>query len=424
MEAAALYVLVVGAVIVCAILSKAGLDRLGLPDLLGYLVIGVLLRELDAALGLLPETGGQVLTFLSDLGIIAILFRVGLRCNVTQLIERLPGATFIGLINVVASGGIGFAAAYYALDLSLVAGLFIAVALTTTSVGVSAHVWQRYRALGTREGEMMLDVAEIDDLTGVVLLTVLAAMVPHLQDLTALLSDLSHEAHVEGLVWTLARTFGTTLLKLGMVTMAGMLFAHYLERPLTQTLASIQPRTDTMLIVLGVGLVVAGTTALLGFPVAIGGFFAGLIFSRDPMAVKFDASFDSLYDLFVPFFFVGIGIAVDVDTLGPALVPALVLLIAAVVGKGLGSYVPARATMPAESAGLLAVSLLPRSEITLVVIERGLELGVVPQRAFTWMVLVVVATMVGIPLLLRVVLPDRWRNQGNPEAASSAPKEP
>jgi hypothetical protein len=59
-----------------------------------------------------------------------------------------------------------------------------------------------------------------------------------------------------------------------------------------------------------------------------------------------------------------------------------------------------------------------------VVIERGLALGVVPQRAFTWMVLVVVATMVGIPLLLRVVLPDRWRDQGNPEATSAAPKEP
>lgn len=423
MEPAALHILIVGAVVVGAILSKAGLERLGLPDLLGYLVIGVVLGELDAAFGVLPDTGGRVLGFLSDLGIIAVLFRVGLRCNVEQLIQRLPGATVIGLVNVLVSGGVGGAAAFYVLDLSLVASLFVGVALTTTSIGVSAHVWQRYRALSTREGEMMLDVAEIDDLTGVLLLTVLTAMVPHLQDLTALRAGASQSAPAAGVAWTLVGTVGWTLVKLAMVTMAGMLFARYLERPMTRTLESLQPRTDTMLIVLGVGLVVAGTTARLGFPIAIGGFFAGLIFSRDPMAVTFDASFDSLYDLFVPFFFVGIGLAVDAHTLGPALVPAGILLAAAVVSKGLGSYVPARATMPASSAGLLAVSLLPRSEITLVVIERGLELGVVPAQAFTWMVLVVVATMVGIPLVLRVVLPDGWKDQTNRSTASSPVEE-
>jgi Kef-type K+ transport system membrane component KefB len=237
---------------------------------------------------------------------------------------------------------------------------------------------------------------------------VLVALAPHLETLAAALSGAPAEATPDtslgAIAWTAVGSAGWALLKLGLLTLGGLLFARFLERPFTHTLKAIQPRADTMLIVLGVGLVVAGTAALLGFPLAIGGFLAGLVFSRDPVAVRLDASFDSLYDLFVPFFFLGIGLAVNVNTLGPALAPASLLLGAAVLGKGAGTFLPACALMPTRSAGLLAIGLLPRSEITLVVIERGLNVGVVPPRAFTWMVLVVVATMVGVPLLLRLLL--------------------
>jgi len=100
-----------------------------------------------------------------------------------------------------------------------------------------------------------------------------------------------------------------------------------------------------------------------------------------------------------------VGYALDLWRLAPTLGPALILLVAAVVGKGVGSFIPARTTMTAQSAGLLAISLLPRSEITLVIMQRGLDLGAVSANAFTSMVLVVVATMVGVPLLLLFLLP-------------------
>lgn len=389
METSSLYALLVGSIIVLAILSEAGLKRLDIPDLLGYLALGVLLQELDHLWNVVPASSTHVLKFLSEFGIIVLLFRVGLQCNPKTLFRRLPSASLIAGVNVVLSGGLGFIAAYDLVGLSLVPSLFIAVALTTTSVGVSTSVWGRFRSLHCREGEMMLDVAEIDDLTGVLLLALLTALLPYLQQ------GIGPE-----LVWPTIWTIGLVLLKMAGLTLAGLLFARYLERPMMRLLRAVQLRSNTMLIVLGIALLVAGLTAFLGFPVAIGGFFAGLLFSRDKHSVDIGHSFDSLYHLFVPFFFVGVGFALHVWLLVPTLGPAAILLGAAVIGKGVGSFVPARFTMTSQSAGLLALSLLPRSEITLVIMQRGLDLGVVSRNAFTSVILVVVVTMIGVPLLL------------------------
>ncbi len=395
METSAIYALLVGSILVLAILSEAGLERLGFPDLLGYLALGVALRGLDHFWGVVSAPSLHVLSFLSEFGIIVLLFRIGLECNARTLFTRLPGATLIAGSNIVATGGLGFVATYALLGWSLVPSLFVAVALTTTSIGVSTRVWGQRRSLSSREGEMMLDVAEIDDLSGVVFLALLTALLPYLQ-----------KGISTSLLWPTLWTFGLVLLKLAALLVAGLLFTRYLERPMMRLLRTVQLRPSTMLIMLGIALSVAGLTALLGFPVAIGGFFAGLLFSDDKHSVMIGDSFDSLYHLFVPFFFVGVGFELDLWRLAPTLGPALLLLAAAVVGKGVGSFLPARATMTTENAGLMAISLLPRSEITLVIMQRGLDLEAVSQSAFTSVVLVVVVTMVGVPLLLLFLLSD------------------
>ena len=160
-----------------------------------------------------------------------------------------------------------------------------------------------------------------------------------------------------------------------------------------------------MISVLGVGLVVAGLAALLGFSAAIGGFFAGLIFSRDPLSVKIDGSFDSIHDLFVPFFFVYVGLRLDLSILASNLGPVVLLFVAAVIGNGVGSFLPVMNRLRPQSALVFAIALIPRSEITLLVMRRGLDLGIVSQNAFGVVVAVVMLTMVGVPLTLQRVLP-------------------
>ncbi|MFB6273672.1 MAG: cation:proton antiporter [Salinibacter sp.] len=390
MELAAQEVLLVGTLIVLSILSKAALEHFNLPDLFGYLLIGVGLRIADATWALMTPRGPELLAFLAEFGVVALLFRVGLECNLKHLIQRLSGATVILLVNVAISLIAVLGTTLVLLNWSLLPSLFAAVALTATGVGVSVRIWRNTDQLGSAKGALMLDVAELDDLSGVVLLALLAALAPQLQ------SGMSVD-----LIGPMALTLGYTLGKMALLMLGGLLFSQYLERPLTHRLHTLQPDpADTMISVLGVGLMVAGLTALLGFSAAIGGFFAGLIFSRDPLSVKIDASFDSLYDLFVPFFFVYIGVQLDLSILVDNLGPVLLLFVVAVVSKGLGAFLPVMNRLRPQSALVFAIALIPRSEITLLIMKRGFDLGVVSQQAFGVVVAVVVLTMVGAPLAL------------------------
>lgn len=385
-------VLTVGGILVAALGTKTVLKQLDLPDFLGYLVIGVLVGMVDGPAGLLPMETVRLLHFLADFGLIALLFRIGLNCNPNLLLDRLAGAARLWALTFLACGGLGFAAAFLLVGWDWVSSLFVGLALTTTSIGVSVRTWRRVERLDSPEGALLLDTAELDDLSGVLVLAVLTALAPRLsRDFsTNLVRPILEE------VFQIATT--VSLLFLG-----GILFAQYIEGPLTRYLRELQDRPDTTLIVLGIGLCVVGFTALLDIPFAVGGFFAGLLFSRNPLSVKVDASFDSLYDLFVPFFFVGIGRSIDLAAV-PDLTPtAALLFLTAVVGKAVGLPVALR-RMPALDAILLIVSLIPRSELALIIVDRGRALGFIPESVFLAVVLVVVATMIGVPLLLRILL--------------------
>jgi Kef-type K+ transport system membrane component KefB len=186
-------------------------------------------------------------------------------------------------------------------------------------------------------------------------------------------------------------------------------FSRYGERQITAFLRKIESPPDPMLEVASMGFVIAAIAGLVGFSVAIGAFFAGLVFSRDPRAVKLDASFNPIYEFFVPFFFIEIGLQIDPMVLTNALGVGLVILIAAVLGKLLGTSLPALTLTTWQNATLLGVSLVPRAEITLIVAERGRSLGnwALSNSLFAALVLTVGVTSVFSPLIVRRLL-QRW----------------
>lgn len=161
-----------------------------------------------------------------------------------------------------------------------------------------------------------------------------------------------------------------------------------------------------MLVVMGIGITVAALAGLSGVSIAIGAFFAGLIFSRDPETTRYLDAFRPLHDLLAPFFFVGIGLHLPLSALGTLGPGVLLLLLAALAGKVLGAALPAYAILGPTGALVLGVSLIPRAEIALIIMQRGLELGpwAVSPAAFSSVVLVSAVTVVGTPLLLRPLL--------------------
>ncbi|MDJ0662408.1 MAG: cation:proton antiporter [Crocosphaera sp.] len=390
-----LIILLIGIIIIVSILSKFGLKKIGIPVLVGYLCLGLGLRILENQANLLTGVGLEIIKFLADIGLICLLFRVGLESDLGKLIQQLRRASFVWLGDIVISGILGFWVSFFVLQLDTISSLFIATALTATSVGISVTIWQEAQALNSDNGELMLDVAEMDDISAIFFMALLFNIVPVIHN--------GIETNWEFLI---VKTLLLFLFKALFFAGFCFFFSRYLEAPITAFFRKFDPPADFTLTIVGFGFLIAAIAALLGFSEAIGAFFAGLVFSRDPEAVKIDASFDMLYELFVPFFFISIGLALDVTTLETGFAWGTVLLIAAIIGKMIGAGLPSLMVTGWQGAILIGVSMTPRAEVMMVVIQHGLHLGewAVSSEIFSAMIFVCAVTSFLPPVVLRSLL--------------------
>ncbi len=383
-------------VLILGPLTKRTCRGLGVPVSAGYIVVGLAMGAL-----LRPAAGADldflngVFATLAQLGVIALLFRVGLRSHTTALLDKLPDASLIWIGNVLGSAAVGFVVSHFIFHWSLETSLVIGTAFSATSLAVSLAVWDELGLADTDTGATLLDVAELDDLSAAVLLAVLLGTLP------AILNG-------DGNLWFFIGTsLGWVLAKLAIFIIGCYLFAHYLEDRFTRFNRGLSDTPASLTIsILGAGLAIAAVASALGFSAAIGALFAGLAFSRDPEAVRTDGSFTYFYEFLTPFFFIYIGMQTDVLMMLDALATGLVLLLAAAASKFVFTVLPALTSMSRQEALQLAVSMIPRAEIALVVIYecRSLAPGIVPAEVFAGMVLVCLGTSVLSPLLLRRML--------------------
>ncbi|MDH3703024.1 MAG: cation:proton antiporter [Alphaproteobacteria bacterium] len=388
-------VFVIGAIVVSATLARPVLDRFGLPDVVGYIVIGMALSAIDYKVGMVSHDIQAALNVLAAAGVIILLFRVGLESNPAKLIDQLPnaGVTLIG--SIVPSGLLGYLAARYLIGTDPLPALFAGVALTATSVGVSISVWRELGAIDTDSGALLLDLAELDDMAAIVMLAALLSIAP-----------LFFGAVGQDLATSVGVFAGWLVIKMAALIATCLVFARYFESRVRRWLGRIEGGPAPVISVAGIGFMIAALAGWLGFSLAVGALFAGLAFSRDSDRVKLDRSFETLYRFFVPFFFVGIGLSVEISILPAAVGVGAILLLAAVIGKVAGTALPVLLTSSGMSGLLIGTSMVPRAEIAMIVIERGRALGdwAVTPELYTGMVIVTLGTCLISPPVVRYLL--------------------
>lgn len=356
-------------------------QRVRQPAVLGELVAGGLLGA--SVLGVL-DPNDPIIHVLSELGVLVLLFQIGLETDIQKLKEVGGAALAVGVTGVVLpfAGGAAVAVAF---GLPYMSALVIGAALSATSIGISSRVLGDLGRLQTREGQIVLGAAVLDDVIGLIILAVVAGIVAG-GALTPLL---------------VARI---TLEAVGFV-IGALVAGSLLAKPIMAVVSRLQVAGALGVAALAFAFLFAALAAKAGSAMMIGAFAAGLVLHRTPQRHEIEKATISVGHLLVPVFFASVGAQVEISSLlnPAALGLGALLVIVGVVGKVAAGYAP----WWFEGRKLLiGVAMVPRGEVGLIFAQVGAAAGVLAGPQFgAVMAMVVVTTFVTPPLLGMIVGP-------------------
>lgn len=385
--------IVLVAVIAATKLLGEAAQRIGQPAVLGELIAGVLLG--GSVLGIL-DPNDAVVHALAELGVLILLFQIGLHTDLRSLAKVGPTALFAGMVGVVLpfTGGVVVSRA---MGVETMPSIVIGAALTATSIGISARVLSDLGQLKTAEGQVVIGAAVFDDVVGLIILSIVASMVAG-SDVTFL---------------SVARTSAVAV---GFVVIAVALGSVAIP-PLFRLVERVRVTGALGIIALGFALLLAWLATKEGSAMIIGAFAAGLILHPTPQRHEIEHSATQLGFFFVPMFFASVGASVEIPSLltRDALVVGSLLIVVGVLGKVVAGFAPWWFN---GNKLLVGVALVPRGEVGLIFAKLGLAAGVLSGSRFgALMLMVVVTTFVTPPLL--GMLAKNGRPDGSAKADQS-----
>ena len=361
-------------------------ERLHQPGIVGQILAGVLVGP--SVLGWMQPD--DFLTALAELGVMFLLFRVGLEVKASDLIKVGPIATWVALLGVAVPFVLGWAILRLWGE-PQIESIFVGAAMVATSVGITAQVLAAKGLLQERASRIILAAAVIDDVLGLLILALVSSLAKGEVNFLEL-----------ALTATLAIGFTVIVIKWGSKTMRNLV---PLVREQSRGGEAQFAMAMILLFALSLLAVYAGVAAI------IGAFLAGMALAESVGHRVHDLA-QGVTELLVPFFLAGIGLHLSLSALSSwsTLVLALLVLLAAIgskfVGCGLGAYRLGRA-----DAARVGVGMIPRGEVGMVVAQIGQSLGVIGEHVYAVVVVMSVATTLVAPPLLKLA----YRGLGTPE---------
>lgn len=349
--------------------------RLGQPAVVGEILGGVVAGP--AVLGLY-QVNAETSLF-AEIGVVLLLFQVGLETRLHDLLRVGRTALAVGVLGVALPFGAGFMAAeLVGGDLAL--AVFLAAALTATSVGITSNVLRELGALGTRSGRIILGAAVIDDVLAIMILAVAAGVAAGSLDAGSVIGVV---AIAIGFVATVA-VVGTRVLRRRRSVLTAPAFAD-------------TPLLPGMIVMLGL----AALASAIGLAAIIGAFLAGMVVGESSERHALEAEVAPVAAFFTPFFFGFIG--AQVDLAGLASLDAVWLLAGvtalAAASKFIGAWLGAIGE-GASRATAIGWGMVPRGEVGIVIAGLGLSTGAIGADIYSVVVGMAILTTLLVPPLL------------------------
>jgi Na+:H+ antiporter len=357
-------------------------ERLRQPAVVGEILAGVIIGP--GVLGLVAPS--EFITMLAEIGVIFLLFSVGLETKPSSIFQVGKTAALVAVLGVVLPffGGWLLMRLWGATNIS---SMFVGTALVATSVGITARVLASLQLLSTTVARIILGAAVIDDILGLLVLSVVSSTSA---------GTINY--------WQLGTT---AVLAIGFTAFVALIGARVITRA--------APRINSLRI--SESLFIAGLVLCLGLAVAvsfigvaaiIGAFLAGMALAEATEGdERLHAQTNGVTEFLVPFFLVNIGMQLQLSVFRDwslvwlALAVTVVALVTKLIGCGAGAW-----SLGLKRAAQVGVGMMPRGEVGIVVAQIGLSLGVVDARLYAVVLFMAVATTLIAPPLLIVLFKD------------------
>ena len=361
-------------------------ERFGQPAVLGELIGGALVGISGLRL---VNPSDPTIHLLAQLGVILLLFLIGLNTDLTKLMQVGVAAVVVAVIGVAVTFAGGFAIGRL-LGLDPLVAVFLGASLTATSVGITARVLSDLGQLQCPEAQIILAAAVVDDIIGVVLLTLIGRISSGTNISTGSVTQL------------VVIAFGFVIVAI----VIGDRLAPYLIKLIHYADVTRGLFFASLIFALGLAYI----AERIGSAIIIGSFAAGLVLARTEKGEQIEREIHDLAHFFVPIFFIAVGAAIDVKTLNPFdpnarrfLAIGIGLSLVAIVGKFLAGLATPRRGVRRSVVG---AGMIPRGEVSLIFAQIGLASGLLSAGLYSSVTVMVVLTAFATPLLLRALLPQ------------------
>jgi len=406
--------------VVIYLASKLGAEvskRLDFPPVLGELVSGVLVGMSALHLVVFPENGmessdsfimstlqwingltpdalnsvfqsqSEVISVLAEIGVIILLFEIGLESDLRQLKEVGSQATIVACVGVAVPFAAGTAGLMLLFHVAAIPAIFAGAALTATSIGITSKVLSELGRLKSTEGQIIVGAAVIDDVLGIIVLAVVASLAK------------TGEVDVANVIYLIV---SATAFLLGSILLGGVF---------NKTFVAIVEKLKTRGNIVIPAFIFAFFMAFLGnvihLEAILGAFAAGLVLDETDARNELDALVKPIADLLVPIFFVTVGARADLGVLNPivpenrqGLVIALFLITVAIAGKLVTGWVVFG--QPGINRLAIGIGMIPRGEVGLVFAGIGSASGLLNKPLEAAIIIMVILTTFLAPPLLRI----------------------
>jgi Kef-type K+ transport system membrane component KefB len=333
------------------------------------------------------ESQSEVISVLAELGVIILLFEIGLESDLRQLKEVGIQATVVAFVGVAAPFAAGTAGLMTFFGVPAIPAIFAGAALTATSIGITSKVLSELGQLKSKEGQIIVGAAVIDDVLGIVVLAVVASLAK------------TGEIDAGNVVYLIV---SSTVFLFGSIFLGG-----FFNKFFVNVVEVLKTRGNVVIPAFIFAFFMAFLGNAIHLEAILGAFAAGLVLDESDARNELDELIKPIADLLVPIFFVTVGARADLGVLNPA-VPenlaglsiAVFLVLVAIVGKLVTGW--AVFGQPGINRMAIGVGMIPRGEVGLVFAGIGSASGVLSKPLEVSIIIMVILTTFLAPPFLRI----------------------